>query len=244
MPRLTVSDPPDYCPHHLNTPTAMLWHISSCCRRCKPLHCHPSQLWVHARARVWWGMGFKAAQWSSVEQVGETREAQGAARQVLLWAKGVMPLPLTTVCRCCLCRTVCCVSQALGSATHTHAHTHAPAAHTRARTHALCTVATHHKAVQTCPPSHRQLPTLATLQSACTAHDLGACPGHGLVAKFTKTGAGSGSEAKRKKVFVPKVNLQFWAPLMNFIFSLCLMWGGGGSGGGAQAAIPPAPAVA
>ena len=72
-------------------------------------------------------------------------------------------------------------------------------------------------------------------------------PGYGLVATVTHTeGGGSGWVRGQKKVCLPKIDLQFRAPLINPIFLLrnnFLMWVGGSraGSGGAQAAIPLPP---
>ena len=67
------------------------------------------------------------------------------------------------------------------------------------------------------------------------------------MATVTYTGVwGAGGSEAQNKVCVPKIDFQFRAPLINFIFSraknfLMCVCRGGGLGGGAQVAIPPLP---
>ena len=82
----------------------------------------------------------------------------------------------------------------------------------------------------------------------CTMHlcmHIASRPGHGLVATVTYTpwGGQRGSEAK-KKVCVPKMDLQIRAPLIHFIFflrTIFLMWVGGWIRQRSSGCYPPPP---
>ena len=71
-------------------------------------------------------------------------------------------------------------------------------------------------------------------------------PGHGLVATVTFTWGGGGwlGGSEAKKICVPQIDLQFWAPLISFIFFLrkrFLMWVGGWMGQAEEPRLPSPP---
>ena len=88
----------------------------------------------------------------------------------------------------------------------------------------------------------------ACARGRCREVARGTVPGHGLVANFTCPGGGGGAEANF--FCVPKIDLQFWAPLINFIFfpsrNFPMFVGGGArrrSPGCYSAPPPPRPPV-